>query len=325
MNRVLHIVPVNTAGQIPIFVANQLDSLHPPDHNSEFITFSGSNFFGVPLSETFFQVIQLIKSIRSYDGQIIHAHWGSILGFLTSLSVGKKYFILTLRGSDVNPVKSERKLFSLIRIKFTRMAIKRADHVIFVSEKLRDKVKNPSLSFSIIPDGTPLDIFYPKNNKESSAITISQKRLIAFYCGGRPVDKNLPLALEVFHRVKAKIENLELIVIENTLNQHEMADLLSLSSALLVTSLSEGSPNIVREAIASNCPVVSVDVGDAKFWIDRCNAGIVCTYDPNLLASGLVKVISDKPKIFLNRAKEFSLETSASRINQIYNKAASTK
>ena len=34
------------------------------------------------------------------------------------------------------------------------------------------------------------------------------------------------------------------------------------SDVLLMTSLHEGSPTIVKEALACNLPVVSVDVGD---------------------------------------------------------------
>ena len=38
--------------------------------------------------------------------------------------------------------------------------------------------------------------------------------------------------------------------------------------ALLMTSFTEGSPQVIKEALACGCPIVSVDVGDVKERID---------------------------------------------------------
>lgn len=62
-----------------------------------------------------------------------------------------------------------------------------------------------------------------------------------------------------------------------------------------MTSLSEGSPQVIKEALACSCPVISTDVGDVKSITEKIDNCFITSYDPNeigekiriLLASGL--------------------------------------
>jgi len=44
---------------------------------------------------------------------------------------------------------------------------------------------------------------------------------------------------------------------------------------MILTSLSEGSPTVIKEAIAAKLPFVSVDVGDVKEWTALIEFGVV--------------------------------------------------
>ena len=79
---------------------------------------------------------------------------------------------------------------------------------------------------------------------------------------------------------------------------------------LLLTSFSEGSPNVVKEALACNCPVVSTDVGDVKEITKDIESCIITGFDSKEISKAIVNItkLEKKPnshnKIdFLNNDK----------------------
>jgi glycosyltransferase involved in cell wall biosynthesis len=59
------------------------------------------------------------------------------------------------------------------------------------------------------------------------------------------------------------------------------------SDALILTSLHEGSPTVVKEALACGLPVVSVDVGDVAQRISPVEGCHLAAAEPEELASKL--------------------------------------
>ena len=67
---------------------------------------------------------------------------------------------------------------------------------------------------------------------------------------------------------------------------------MSACDALLLTSHSEGSPNVVKEALACGLPVVSTDVGDVRRRLDGVEGCRVCPDDaPRALAVALLPLL----------------------------------
>jgi len=52
----------------------------------------------------------------------------------------------------------------------------------------------------------------------------------------------------------------------------EVVKYMCAADVLLLTSVMEGSPNVIKEAMACNCPIVSTDVGDVR-WVTEGVAG----------------------------------------------------
>jgi len=63
------------------------------------------------------------------------------------------------------------------------------------------------------------------------------------------------------------------------------------SNALILPSIQEGSPNIVKETMACNVPVVATDVGDVSQLIGGTQGCTVCSHSAEELAVGLEKAL----------------------------------
>src|SRR5262249_36868175 len=94
---------------------------------------------------------------------------------------------------------------------------------------------------------------------------------------------------------------------------------LNASDIVLLTSLHEGSPNIIKESLACNVPVVSVDVGDVRERIQGIEGCYLALPEPGDLATKLSLVYAG-PRRVPGRVKmqELSIERVALRLKEFY-------
>ena len=94
------------------------------------------------------------------------------------------------------------------------------------------------------------------------------------------------------------------------------------ANCLLLTSKTEGSPQVIKEAMACGCPIVSVDVGDVAervSGVEGCY--VVRTREPKDIAEALLKAIAHEGKTNgRQRIQEMGLsnEQVAERLMAIY-------
>ncbi len=76
--------------------------------------------------------------------------------------------------------------------------------------------------------------------------------------------------------------------VEHSVSHSEIIRTIQNTDILLVTSRWEGSPNIVKEAMACNCPVVSTDVGDVRWLFGDEPGYFITSFEPDDVAEKLL-------------------------------------
>jgi hypothetical protein len=115
--------------------------------------------------------------------------------------------------------------------------------------------------------------------------------VVLFNAGHDAGNKRLDLADAAVTLTRRAVPELRMEVTAGGVPPDQMPLLLNAVDCLLVTSDAEGSPSVVQEAIATNLPVVSVDVGDVAERLQ----GITCTRvvgrEPEALAAALRHIL----------------------------------
>lgn len=216
----------------------------------------------------------LMNKLKVGKFDIVHAHFG-LSGLLANLQTLVPV-VITLHGSDINNKRT--KIFSLIARILARVTI-------FVSPQMTRGLKITNSDY-IIPCGINLSTFYPINMYESRKKTelSLEKKYILFASNFDNYVKNSPLA-----KTSLKISkiNAELLELKNK-SRYEVNLLLNSVDLLILTSLSEGSPQIIKEAMACNCPIVATDVGDIREIIKDTKGCYTTSFDSTDIADKIM-------------------------------------
>lgn len=142
-----------------------------------------------------------------------------------------------------------------------------ADAVTVASEPMARRLDREC---HVVPWGIDTELFSPQPRaaaREELGWDPDARHVLFPYDPERPI-KNYPRAKSVVEAVDDDFEeDVELQVVHGVAHER-IPTYLNAADALVLTSTSEGSPNAVKEALACNVPVVSVDVGDVADLLD---------------------------------------------------------
>lgn len=243
MMKVLIVASYNKNSFAP-FVQEQADSLSKAGCKIGYFGIRGEGVLGYLK-----QLHELKKKIREFQPDVVHAHYG-LSGLLANLQ-RKVPVVTTFHGSDINNVAVRR---------FSKIAILLSAYNVFVSQKTLDLVK-PKRNFVLLPCGINLED-YPIVDKLEARRQMgldAQKKYVLFAGAFDNAVKNAPLARQTV----ALLPGVELLELKGYSRQ-QVALLMQAVDCFLMTSFTEGSPQVIKEAMACGCPIVSVDVGDVK-------------------------------------------------------------
>ncbi len=239
------------------FVKEQVESMREcyPDLTIDVRVIEGVMPKWAYLREIFLLPIAVKKG--KYD--IVHAHFG--LTLISTLFV-RVPVVITFHGSDllVKPTKY-----------VSRFLAPMASKVIVVAQNLKE-----SLGYGEkIPCGIDTRKFLlPQKYGNKSAPSTSGKLKVLFPSDpGRKI-KDYDLFKAICHELEKRGNKIEEVHLVN-IDREKVQELYWECDLMLLTSISEGSPTVIKEAIAAKLPFVSVNVGDVKDWVAQIDFGIV--------------------------------------------------
>lgn len=195
--------------------------------------------------------IKLRRLRKNGDFDLVHAHYYAT-GVMAALS-GVRPLIVSLMGSEIYGGRFTRGL-----VKFFSRHIWNC--VIVKSASMADVIgRSPRVK--VIPNGVDMQLFRPLDRAECRLRTGFDKSLkyILFISDPRRKEKNHKLAIEAVRLLSDDNIRLETLY---GIDHQMMPVYMSAADLLILTSLHEGSPNVIKEAMACNLPIVATPVGD---------------------------------------------------------------
>ena len=250
--------------------------------------------------------IRLRKYVVLNDIDLIHAHY-SYSGFISLIS--KKPVICSLMGSDIF-------LQNKFILYFTKLCSKFFWKATIVKSK---GMKNIIPNSKVIPNGVDRSVFKVKNRETAKKIVkfSGKKNIIFVACNPDSYVKNLSLAKEAISLLKDDEIKLHIL---SDLQAIELVDYYNAADLLLITSRSEGSPNVVKEAISCNCPVISTNVGDVKEIIKDIDSCYVVKSNPIDISEKIFKSLASKRNRIDHSINYLSSEKISKQLLSLYSK-----
>jgi len=300
--KVLFVSSGNSKDGISPITLNQGESLKSQGVFIEYYTLKGKGIIGY-----FHNVLPLRKRLKKSKYDIVHAHY-SLSSFVASLA-GASPLIVSLMGSDVKASP-----FYKIFIKFFARNIWKVTIV-----KSNDMAESLGVKDAIvIPNGVDFNRFKPldKIDCQKQLGWNYNKKHILFAANPDREEKNYKLAAGAI-----TILNDSNIVVHFLKDVHnkEVALHYNAADVVLLTSLWEGSPNVIKEAMACNRPIVATDVGDIAEVISGVKGCYVCEFNEHDLAGKIHLALDFNTTNGRNKIENLSADKIADRIIKIYN------
>lgn len=272
---VTNMYPNPQAPFLGIFVKQQVESLTAKGVEVDVLFVNGPGnklhyFWGVRRFRS-----QLAR--RRYH--LIHAHY-VYSGIIARLQLHTPV-VVTFHSGEVLQGRLEPWL--------SRRLVGRVDAVVAVSGEVQAAIGEACRY--VIPCGVDTDRFSPVPKEECrAALGLPQhEKLVLFAAAPRP-EKRRDLAEAAVAIAQQRDSAVRFLPVSNE-PPERMPLYMNAADVLLLTSDKEGSPQVVKEALACNLPVVSVPIGDVPDLTSGISGCRICNRDPADIAENLTSVL----------------------------------
>ena len=279
----------------------------------------------------YFSIITQIHMLR-FGADIVHVHTPvSMLPALMYKYFRKCHTVITLHGSDV--IRLEQfKIFYYLLNKF--------DLVFYVSSKMHSKLSNriDSRKLRYTPSGVELDEFKDLGvARDIDTVAIGrfvwQKQYSDLVTAIHKVTaQREDISLRIIgvgpekEKIKSQNDDLRLednIKIESVMSRNEILNILNRAKILVLTSVAEGFPKVILEAMACGAVVVATDVGSCKEVVQ--DAGVIADiHDCVAISNAIINILEDDKlrlrmqQQSLERVKQYDWKSNATKVYSYY-------
>jgi len=258
------IVCSGTKGVLSPFIKEQMDSI--VKHGVEVLLFQVTKKGLLGYLSNF---ISLKKAINKHKPDIIHAHYG-LSGLLANLQ-RRVPVVTTFHGDDINKPQN---------VKYSYFATRLSKANIFVNKEMMDRTGNTRNSF-IIPCGVDTSLFFPIPRIDArKLLQIALDEIVVLFSSAfdNP-GKNYSLAKVACADLEKKINQKVKLNELKGYDRQQVNLLINSVDCVLLTSFSEGSPQLIKEAMACNCPIVATNVGDIAWLLGDIEGYYLTSFD----------------------------------------------
>jgi teichuronic acid biosynthesis glycosyltransferase TuaC len=177
----------------------------------------------------------------------------------------------------------------------------------------------------VVPNGVDLDFWRPVPRLQARADLDwpQQKKVVLFVGNPKEPRKNFTLAEEVVRSINQRGIPVDLRVAW-AVEPSALPLWMSASDVLLFPSFAEGSPNVVKEAMAMELPVVAAPVGDVPERLDGVTGGFVVERTVDAMAGAVEAALVDQRSSALREAvAKLEVSVIAGRVVEIYEQVLS--
>ena len=298
------------------FVRNQFEALEQAGLDMNLLVLDGPNRKLV-YPKGIFQLRSRLAA-DSYD--LVHAHY-SFVGAVARTQ-WKVPIVLTYHGSDllghVVDFDGRKTRFSQAAAAGGRMLANLVDAVIVQSEEMARLLRRHDVN--VIPHEIDFETFQPTGRERARELLglDPHRPYVLFACRPDWRRKNFPVAQAAVEQVRSSFPDVELIVVYRE-PQPRLALYMSACDVLSFPSLQEGSPNIIKQAMACNLPIVATDVGDIRELIETTEGCHVAAPSPQAFAAPIEQELSLRRRTNGRSAmRRFAPEIVTARVAEVY-------
>lgn len=230
---------------------------------------------------------------------------------------------LQIHTDFLSPYFSGESFLNKIRIMIAKFLLPKADGIRVVSERITSSLKANKYKLKAVPFALPIFVDIEKIRKTIPTVDLHKKYpqfdFIFLMASRLTREKNIEVAIDAMKEVVKKYPKTGLVIVgsgpeENNLKlkaksykltaniifepwQSDLISYYKTADAFLLTSKYEGFGMTLVEAIASDCPIISTDVGCALEIVkDTKNGLVVSVGDTTAFAEAMAGVVSGKFK-----------------------------